>query len=123
MKKLLCLLILLLGCIGAMAMANEKLPEEVDGDKTVQSHIDDNQEIHAQIDGMERSGRHFGYFLALGLAALGVALGQGVTAFSAITGIARNPTAATQLLTPMILAFAFMESLLIFVIISVYILK
>lgn len=82
-----------------------------------------NEDIHAKIDDFERFGRHFGYFIGLGMAALGVGIGQGVTANSTIQGIARNPTASTQLLTPMILAFAFMESLLIFVIISIYILK
>ena len=52
--------------------------------------------------------------LAIGLAAMGGALGQGKLVAAALTGIARNPGAAGQIQTPMILGVAFVESLVIF---------
>ena len=51
--------------------------------------------------------------LAIGLAALGGSLGQGKAASSALEGIARNPGAANKVQTPMILALALTESLVI----------
>ena len=50
--------------------------------------------------------------LAIGLAAIGGALGQGRSAGAALEGMARNPQA--KLLVPMILALALTESLVIF---------
>ena len=55
--------------------------------------------------------------VAIGLAALGGALGQGKLVASALEGIARNPGAAGQVQTPMILGIAFVESLVIFALI------
>ena len=52
--------------------------------------------------------------LAIGLAALGGAIGQGLAAFSAVDGIARNPSAQAQIQTPMIIALALIESLVIY---------
>ncbi len=52
--------------------------------------------------------------LSIGLAALGGALGQGKLVAAALEGIARNPGAAAQIQTPMILGIAFVESLAIF---------
>lgn len=52
--------------------------------------------------------------LGLGIAALGGALGQGKTAASALEGIARNPGAAGQIRTAMILGLALIESLVIY---------
>ncbi len=52
--------------------------------------------------------------IAIGIAALGGALGQGRAAAAALDGIARNPSAADKLFTPMILGLAFVESLVIF---------
>ena len=52
--------------------------------------------------------------LAVGAAALGCALGQGKIVSSAVEGIARNPGAAGQVFTPMLLGVAFVETLLIF---------
>ena len=49
--------------------------------------------------------------LAIGLAALGGALGQGNTARAAMEGMGRNPNASLQ--TPMIIAMALTESLVI----------
>lgn len=52
--------------------------------------------------------------IALGLAAIGGALGQGRAISAALEGIARNPSAQDKIFTPMILGLAFIESLVIF---------
>lgn len=51
---------------------------------------------------------------AIGLAALGGAIGQGNSVRAALEGIARNPDAAGKIQTPMILGLALIESLVIF---------
>lgn len=58
--------------------------------------------------------------LAIGLAAIGGALGQGKLVSSALEGIARNPGAAGQIQTPMILGIAFVESLVIFALVIAF---
>lgn len=52
--------------------------------------------------------------LAIGVAALGGALGQAKTAASALEGIARNPAAQGKIFTPMIIGLALIESLVIY---------
>jgi F-type H+-transporting ATPase subunit c len=52
--------------------------------------------------------------LAIGLSALGGALGQGRAAGSALEGIARNPAASGKIFVPMIVALALIESLVIY---------
>lgn len=52
--------------------------------------------------------------LGIAVAAFGGALGQGRTASTALDGIARNPGAAKELFTPMILGLALIESLVIY---------
>ena len=52
--------------------------------------------------------------MAIGLPALGGALGQGKTASSALESIGRNPNAADRLFVPMILGLALIESLVIY---------
>ena len=52
--------------------------------------------------------------LAIGIAALGGALGQGKTAAAALEGIARNPAAQDKIFTPMIIGLALIESLVIY---------
>jgi len=61
-------------------------------------------------DGLGRLGTVIG----LGIAAAGGALGQGRVAASTLEGIARNPGASGQMLLPLILGLAFVESLVIF---------
>lgn len=61
--------------------------------------------------------------LGLGLAAMGGALGQGRAAADALGGIARNPGAAGRIQTAMLLALAFMESIVIFAWVMVLILN
>ena len=60
------------------------------------------------------------YFLAVALAASVGTKSQSAAASVALEGIARNPSAADKIMTPMILGLALMESLVIFTLISVY---
>ena len=55
-----------------------------------------------------------GAALAIGLAALGGGLGQGKAAAAALEGIARNPKAKPEIMTPMIIGLALIESLVIY---------
>src|SRR5687767_4476174 len=60
--------------------------------------------------------------LGIAIAAFGGALGQGRAAAAALDGIARNPSAADKLFTPMILGLALIESLVIYALIISFIL-
>jgi len=60
---------------------------------------------------------------AIGLAALGGALGQGRAAAAALEGISRNPGAAARIQVPMILGLAFIESLVLFAFLIAFLLK
>jgi F-type H+-transporting ATPase subunit c len=60
------------------------------------------------------------YFIAMAIAAFGGTAAQSRAAAVALEGIARNPSAAAKIQTPMILSFALMESLVIFTLISVF---
>ena len=51
--------------------------------------------------------------MAIGLAVLGGALGQGRAAAAALEGISRNPGASARIQTPMILGLALIESLVL----------
>jgi F-type H+-transporting ATPase subunit c len=55
-----------------------------------------------------------GVGIATGLAVLGGGMGQGRAGAAALEGISRNPGAAAKIQTPMILALAFIESLVLF---------
>lgn len=59
--------------------------------------------------------------LAIGLAAFGGALGQGNTAKAAMEAMGRNPNANLQ--TPMIIAMALTESLVIFALVIAFLLQ
>jgi len=61
--------------------------------------------------------------LAMGLAALGGALGQGRAAAAALEGIARNPGATNKIFTPMLLGLAFVESLVLFTLLIAFLLQ
>ncbi len=50
----------------------------------------------------------------MGMASFGGALGQSRTAAAALEGIARNPQSAPRVQTPMIIALAMIESLVLF---------
>jgi len=51
---------------------------------------------------------------ALGIASFGGALAQGRSIQAALEGIARNPSAASKIQTPMIIGLALIESLVIY---------
>jgi len=59
--------------------------------------------------------------LGIAIAAFGGALGQGRAAAAALDGIARNPSAADKLFTPMILGLALIESLVLFALVIVFV--
>ena len=61
--------------------------------------------------------------LAIGIAALGGALGQAKTAAAALDGIARNPAAQGKIFTPMIIGLALIESLVIYAFVIVFFLQ
>jgi F-type H+-transporting ATPase subunit c len=52
--------------------------------------------------------------ICMGLAVLGGGLGQGRAAAAALEGISRNPGAAPRIQTPMLIALALIESLVLF---------
>ncbi len=56
-------------------------------------------------------GVGLGAGIAIGFAALGCGIGQGLAGSGAVQGIARNPGAAGQIQTPMIIALALIESI------------
>src|SRR3989338_2971541 len=58
----------------------------------------------------------------IGIAAFGGALGQGKAAAAALEGIARNPEAAGKVMTPMIIALALIESLVIYALVIAFLL-
>ncbi len=58
--------------------------------------------------------------LAISLAAFGGGLGQGRAGAAALEGIARNPSASGKIFTPMILALALIESLVIYALIIAF---
>ncbi len=64
-----------------------------------------------------------GAALAIAIAAFGGAMGQGKAAAAALEGIARNPSAADKLFTPMIIALALIESLVIYAFVIAFLIK
>lgn len=58
--------------------------------------------------------------LAIGLAAFGGGIGQSRAASAALDGIARNPAAQGKIFTPMIIALALIESLVIYALIVAF---
>jgi F-type H+-transporting ATPase subunit c len=61
--------------------------------------------------------------LAIGVAALGGALGQGQIGAAAMDGIARNPQAAKAMFVPMIVGLALVESLVIYALVVAFMLQ
>ncbi len=60
------------------------------------------------------------YFLAVAFAAFAGTKAQSAAASVALEGMARNPAAADKLFVPMILGLALMESLVIFTLITIF---
>jgi F-type H+-transporting ATPase subunit c len=63
---------------------------------------------------MEQGIKNLAAGLAIGLGALGPGLGIGLLGMGAMQGISRNPEAALQIQTNMILAIAFAEAIAIY---------
>lgn len=61
--------------------------------------------------------------LTIAIAVVGGAFAQGRAASSALEGIARNPEAGNRILTPMIIALALIESLVIYALVIAFILS
>jgi F-type H+-transporting ATPase subunit c len=61
--------------------------------------------------------------LAIAIAAFGGALGQSRAASAALEGIGRNPSAAAKVQTPMIIALALIESLVIYALVIAFLLQ
>src|SRR5215813_12913228 len=61
--------------------------------------------------------------LAVGIAAVGAGLGQGRAVAAAMESIGRNPNAAANIQTPMILGIAFMEALAIYALVVAFLLQ
>ena len=84
----------------------------------------------AEEGAMAGEGSHFfmkaaldlGAGLGIGIAAFGGGLGQGRAAAAALEGIARNPEAAGKVMTPMIIALALIESLVIYALVIAFLL-
>ena len=71
----------------------------------------------------ERSWLYVAGIFGVALAAVGGTNAQSKAASVALDGIARNPSAADKMFTPMLLALALMESLVIFTLVSIFIVK
>ena len=68
-------------------------------------------------------GIALGAGLSIGLAALGGGIGQGIAMMGALEGIARNPNAYDKIFTPMIIALALIESLVIYALVIAFMLQ
>jgi F-type H+-transporting ATPase subunit c len=61
--------------------------------------------------------------LGVGIAAVGAALGQGRAVAAAMESIGRNPNAAANIQTPMIIGIAFIEALAIYAFVIAFLLQ
>jgi len=61
--------------------------------------------------------------IAIAVAAAGGAYGQSKAAAAALEGIGRNPSAANKVQTPMIIALALIESLVIYALVIAFLLQ
>jgi F-type H+-transporting ATPase subunit c len=61
--------------------------------------------------------------IGVGIAAFGSGLGQGRMAASAMESIGRNPNAAGQIFTPMLLGLAFIEALTLYALVIAFLLQ
>ena len=72
---------------------------------------------------MATFGIALGAGLAIGVAALGGGIGQGLAMRGALEGIARNPNASDKIFTPMIIGLALIESLVIYGLVIAFMLQ
>lgn len=68
-------------------------------------------------------GLALGAGIAIGVAAMGGAFGQGRASAAALEGIARNPNASDRIFTPFILGLALIESLVIYGLVIAFMLQ
>jgi F-type H+-transporting ATPase subunit c len=68
----------------------------------------------AAAPGESHAALWIGASFGMGIAAFGCGLGQGKIGAAALEGIARNPGAAKNIFTPMLLSLAFVETLVLF---------
>jgi F-type H+-transporting ATPase subunit c len=61
--------------------------------------------------------------IGVGIAAFGSGLGQGRMAAAAMESIGRNPNAAGQIFTPMLLGLAFIEALTLYALVIAFLLQ
>ena len=71
----------------------------------------------------EKSALAMAAGFGIAIAAFGGAIGQSRAAMAALEGIARNPGAAGKIQTPMIIALALIESLVIYVLVIAFMLQ
>jgi F-type H+-transporting ATPase subunit c len=72
---------------------------------------------------LTKMGLSIGSGLGIGIAAAAAGMGQGRAVAAALSGIARNPGAATKILTPMIIGLALIESLVIYALAIAFLLQ
>ncbi len=77
----------------------------------------------AGLDSSTKSALAISAGFAIAIAAFGGALGQSKAAVAALEGIARNPGAAGKVQTPMIIALALIESLVIYALVIAFLLQ
>ncbi len=75
----------------------------------------------APLDSNVKAMLAIGAGAAIGIAALGGALGQGKAAAAALEGIARTPGASGKIFAPMIIGLALIESLVIYALVIAFI--
>ncbi|MBI3541336.1 MAG: ATP synthase F0 subunit C [Deltaproteobacteria bacterium] len=79
--------------------------------------------VASSLDSGTKSSLAIAAGLAIAIAAFGGALGQSRAAVAALEGIARNPGAAGKVQTPMIIAMALIESLVIYALVIAFLLQ
>jgi F-type H+-transporting ATPase subunit c len=77
----------------------------------------------AEYGEMATFGIALGAGLAIGIAALGGGIGQGMAMRGALEGIARNPNATDKIFTSMIIGLALIESLVIYGLVIAFMLQ
>ena len=81
------------------------------------------EEVASGGDGLGKLGLAIGAGLGIGIAAGVAGLGQGRATAAALSGIARNPGAASKIQTPMIIGLALIESLVIYALAITFLLQ
>lgn len=77
----------------------------------------------AHVDSSAKGMMAIAAAIAIGLAVLGGATGQGKAAAAFLEGIARNPSANDKMFIPLILSLAFIESLVLFAFLISFLIK